>query len=485
MHDADQQCIESKGISSIDLMEHASMSFANQAQDKIKPDWQIAIICGSGNNGGDGLALCRILRERNFNCTPYLVDFKNKLSDDTRINLDLLKDVVVVRTIDDFPDLNSFDLVIDAIFGSGLNKPVDGIYADLIEHVNASSAFVYSIDLPSGMPCDSEVESVAIKADWVGTFQRPKRSFFLKENAPFIMEWEVIDIGLDEEFIQSMDSNYYELNHRISSSIKAREKYSHKGSFGHALIIAGSYGKMGAAVLAAKACLRSGAGLLTVVSPKCGYEILQTSIPEAMCLCDVNEMYISAVPELSSYNTIGIGPGLGNSEESVRMLESLLKTTNKPMVLDADALNILSRNMDLIHHVPATSVLTPHPKEFERLVGKSRNMEEALEKQIKLATSYGLVVVLKGAHTSICDSEGNLFFNTSGNPGMATGGSGDVLTGIITGLMAQNYTSIDAALLAVYFHGRAGDIAAQEKGMNALIASDLIEHLRIEKGIAT
>jgi NAD(P)H-hydrate epimerase len=284
--------------------------------------------------------------------------------------------------------------------------------------------------------------------------------------------------------ITSKDDTYL-LDNAIAKIVKTREKHSHKGTYGHSLIIAGSYGKIGAAVLASQACLRAGAGLLTTYIPKCGYEIVQISIPEAMCLTDENEHYISKLPDTTLYSSIGIGPGIGKNPVTKTVTKTVIKqlftSIKKPIVIDADALNILSENNKLLEILPKNSILTPHRKEFERLVGKCKTLTECFEKQKQFAKKHTCIVVLKEANTCICNQEGKLFFNTSGNPGMATAGSGDVLTGIITGLLAQNYQPLEAALIGVYFHGKAGNEALQFKSESSLIASDIIDALKIEK----
>lgn len=292
--------------------------------------------------------------------------------------------------------------------------------------------------------------------------------------------WKVVDIGLNEEYIQAQNSTYFVLDETIRDFVNVRQRQSHKGTYGHALLIAGSHGKMGAAVLSAKGCLRSGVGLLTAYIPNCGYEIMQISVPEAMCKTDENQKILKNAPDLKQYASIGIGPGIGKDACTVKMLETILMNSTTPLVLDADALNILSENKELLKLLPKNTILTPHIKEFDRLAGESQNTVDRFKKQQDFSKKYQSIIVLKDAITCISAPNGELFFNTSGNPGMATGGSGDVLTGIITGLLAQNYEPILAALIGVYFHGVAGDKAVKHKGYSALIASDLFDNLKIE-----
>jgi len=478
---ADQYTIDQEPISSIALMEKASEAFVKAIETSIPAKKKILVVCGVGNNGGDGLAVARLLQEKDHSVRALLVKYKESLSPDCDTNLKRLDDVDLFENGNPLPDLSGFDLIIDAIFGSGLTRPAEGFVAELIQLINESGNEICSIDLPSGLNCDRIANSTyIIKSDRVISFQRPKMCFFYPENGPYIKSWEVADIGLDEDFIQKQNSDHYVLDHKISRLVKDRKRYSHKGNYGHTLLIAGEYGKMGAAVLAARACLRSGTGLLTAYVPKCGYEIMQRTVPEAMCLTDNNNETLSDTPDTTKYSSVGVGPGIGTKPETAVMLGNLLRECEKPIVLDADALNILSENKQFVELIPENSVLTPHIKEFDRLTGKSKNSIERFEKQANFSRTHRCIVVLKDAHTCISSTDGKLYFNTSGNPGMATGGSGDVLTGIVAGLLAQQYEPLTAALIAVYYHGLAGDKSAERNGMNALTASDLIEQLSIE-----
>ncbi len=478
---ADNYTIDVKFISSLALMETAALSFVEAFIKRDIKDKKIAIFCGIGNNGGDGFAVCRLLRERGVLATAILVKFKDKLSRDCKSNLDRLGDVVVINSMDNLPNLSQFDMIIDAILGLGLNAPVKGFVAKVIETINNLNKPIYSIDVPSGLFGDSISSSKNIvKSDFVISFQRPKLSFFFPESGTYVKNWKVVDIGLDEAFIQQQDSDIFILDEEVRRFLKQRKKHSHKGTYGHAFLIAGSYGKIGAAILAAKASLRSGVGLLTTFVPKCGYEILQTSIPESMCLTDKNHLILTKLPDTEKYNAIGIGPGIGKDKLTVKLFENLLKNSMQPLVLDADAINIISLHKRLINYLPIHTILTPHIKEFDRLVGESRNTVERLEKQKEFSKKHRCIIVLKDAYTCISSITGELFFNTSGNQGMATAGSGDVLTGIITGLLAQKYEPLYAAILAVYFHGKAADKALDNKCYHSLIASDIIENFNIK-----
>ncbi|CAM1341351.1 NAD(P)H-hydrate dehydratase [Tenacibaculum aestuarii] len=480
--EADKHTILKEEISSFALMGQASLAFVKAIEPLLQRSQKIAIIGGSGNNGGDGFAIARILRNKKYNIQPFLVQFKDTLTPDCIINYEKLHDTIVINSTREIPSFSEYDVIIDAIFGFGLSRPITGFTKQVIENINKAKKTVYAVDVPSGLYCDTLPDSETIvQADIVVSFQRPKLSFFFPENGNYVKNWKTVDIGLDEEFVQRQDSKHFILNEKIVEVLATRPRQSHKGDYGHTLLITGSYGKMGAATLSSKACLRSGTGLLTTYVPKCGYQIIQSSIPEAICLTDENEEFVTQLPEISKYDVVGIGPGLDTNEKTAQVVKKLLSESKNPLVIDADAINIISQNEELISLLPKNSILTPHIKEFDRLVGKSNTSTERFQKQLEFSAKHQCVVVLKNAYTVISSPQGNLYFNTSGNQGMATGGSGDVLTGIITGLLAQNYSSLHAALLGVYFHGKAGDEAASKKGHNALIASDIIDALRIEK----
>ena len=479
----DASTITNEPISSLDLMERAAHTFSwwfcNQFQNK-QP---VIIFCGKGNNGGDGLAVARILSQKSFSVQVFIVEHSTNASADFSMNLERLQGHLnpqVIKNQNDIPTLKKDWLCIDALLGSGMSRPTEGILADVISHINQSSNITISVDIASGLFADrsNDKNDIIIEPHFTISFHLPKLAFMLPQNAKHVGEWRWLDIGLDPNFITKAETNnYYSDAEVIEGIVKVRDKYSHKGTFGHALIIAGSYGKMGAAVLSGQACLRSGVGLLTMHVPECGYQIVQISIPEAMATVDINTNYNTQFPDISTYSAIGLGPGLGQDPETVEMFRALLSSVKTPLVIDADALNILSQNPDLLACIPARSILTPHPKEFQRLVGDSKNEYERLEKGREFAKKHQVIICLKGANTAVILPNGNIHFNSTGNPGMATGGTGDVLTGIITGLLAQGYEPEKAAILSVYEHGLAGDRAASKKGQSALIASDVIENL--------
>ena len=373
-------------------------------------------------------------------------------------------------------------MVIDGLFGSGLNRPLTGGFAAMVNYINQSEAEVVAIDIPSGLfgednrKNDSEA---IIKASLTLTFGFPKLAFLFPENEQYVGEWKILDIGIHPDAIYETASPYSLVTEEdISYSLKSRKRFAHKGTFGHALLIAGSKGKMGAALLSAKACLRSGAGLLTVHIPTRGESIFQTAFPEAMLRLDANPDYFSTVPEIGSYSAVGMGPGLGQHLESAAAIERILQSSTKPVVIDADAINIMASNKDLFNKIPPRSILTPHPKEFDRLAGNaSSSCTERLMKASELAERLQAYIILKGHYSALCHPDGKIDFCTTGNSGMATAGSGDVLTGIITGLLARGYKQEDACRLGMHLHGLAGDLAAKDLGKESLIASDIIQYL--------
>lgn len=474
--------IRHEPVSSIDLMERACQAFTSWFIERFTALHKVGIVCGTGNNGGDGLGIARLLSDWGYPVKVWIVRGAVPESEDFAENLRRLKEKKVeifeIATELDQGQFADRDILIDAIFGSGLSRSPEGIYAQAIQCINKSDAVRIAVDIPSGLMVDKPSDGPVVNARYTVSFQLPKLAFLLPQNHSYTGEWKLVDIGLSKEFIRTIDASHFYLTQKdVRRILKTRSTFDHKGDFGHALLIAGSYGKLGAAVLASRSALRSGLGLLTAHVPQCGYAVLQTAVPEAMVDVDAHEAYFTNHQELDQYTTIGIGPGLGRDQETVEAFASILKSFRSPVVIDADALNILSEHRELHAHVPAGSILTPHPKEFQRLVGGWHDDFERLEKQKKLAEQLQSVVIVKGAYSSIASPDGKVYFNSTGNPGMATGGTGDVLTGILTALLAQQYTAIEAACLGVYVHGLAGDIAARQKGMVSMIASDVTEYL--------
>lgn len=484
IYQADKITIKNQGITSDVLMERASEKCVDWilglGLDRSKP---IHVFCGMGNNGGDGLVISRLLFGKGYHITCYIVNFSQNRSKDFQINLDKLVELeqspVEISEIDSFPDTSPEDLIIDAIFGIGLSRAPEGIAKEVIQKINNSEAKVISIDFPSGLYAESPVEqsSSVIRADYTLTFQNPKLAFFIPDNRDYIREWFVLDIGLDQNFINSVDSEFMLVERpMIKGMIKRREKFSHKGTYGHSLMIGGSFGKIGAMILASRAALKAGSGLVSAFIPKCGYTAMQSSNPEIMVEVD-DENYIQYFNYKTKPTVIGIGMGLGTHMKTKKGFVAFLKNCKLQMVIDADGLNIISEYDELADLIREDSILTPHPKEFERLVGSWKNDYEKLEKQRKFSEDYKCLLVLKGAYTSV-SYKGKIFFNATGNPGLATAGSGDVLTGIITGLLAQGYSTLEAALIGVYVHGRSADLGIENnESMESFVASDSINTL--------
>jgi ADP-dependent NAD(P)H-hydrate dehydratase / NAD(P)H-hydrate epimerase len=485
IREADAYTVKEEGISSTDLMERAAKAFAGWFENKFTPSKAVYIFCGPGNNGGDGLVVARLLQLRGYEVEVYLVGDTNKVSSDFTVNLNSLPKEIELHKIENdtnLPQLPSGACVIDAMFGTGLNRPVTGIYAQVINSINQHQCTVTAIDMPSGLYTDSQTpdEGAIVEADYTISFELPKLAFFLPQHEVFVGEWHVVPIGLSNKFISEVETPYfYSTPEDFRSMLKSRKKFSHKGLYGHALLICGGFGKMGAAVLAAKACLRAGVGLLTVQVPSAGYTVLQTAVPEAMTLADKNKKHLSQLPDdIEKFNVIGIGPGLGTERVTQSTVGQLLATSEHTLVIDADAINIIGSSEKLKSQLKKNKIIfTPHPKEFERLVGKSKNDYERLNLLKAFCKEHACHIVLKGSNSVIGTPDGELHFNTTGNPGMATGGTGDVLTGIITALVAQHYPLKEACLLGVYVHGLAGDLATKQVGEISLTATDVIEYL--------
>lgn len=481
----DRFTIEQEPIASVALMDRAAEAFAEWLL-RLYPDSgrPVCILAGMGNNGGDGVALARLLHRQGFSVFLYLFQYAQaEPSADCAAQLARLPqhEGVMVQWCSEntpLPNLPPQALVVDALFGSGLTRPLQGAWATLIAHLNTLPNVVLAIDLPSGLYADRHTDGPCVSADRTFSFETPKLAFFFPENAERVGQWDFGSIGLHPAFATTTETAFaYTTAMEVQSLWRPRAKFGHKGTYGHALLIAGSYGKMGAAVLAARACLRAGAGLLTVHAPCCGNIILQTAVPEAMFSADKAAKIWKSAPKIDPYQAIGVGCGIGTAPETAAALENLLRQAKVPLVLDADALNLLAQHQEWWPLVPHNSILTPHPKEFERLFGRASNDFERNALQRAKAQEYGVYIVLKGAHTAIATPQGKCWFNSTGNPGMATGGSGDVLTGILTGLLAQGYPPEAAALLGVYGHGLAGDRAAKVLGQAGLVAGDLVTHL--------
>ncbi len=485
IYKAEQQTIKKQKITTTQLMEQAGAACFEWIDKHLKgASVKIHIFCGIGNNGGDGLVIARKLIKHGYFVKTYIVNLSTKRSKDFLVNFEKLKELGEwPEIINNKEQLNNFEIdenamIIDAIFGIGLNRTPQGIAKDTIQYLNQTNAYILSIDLPSGLFANEPVtdKSTCIKAYQTITFETPKLAFLLPENELFSNKVEVIPIGLEKDFIQQKDVNYYLVEKSdILKKHKKRNNFSHKGTYGHSLLIGGSFGKIGAVTLASKASLKIGSGLVTAYIPKCGYTILQTSIPEVMVEIDQNNQ-LEFFNFKTKPNSIGIGIGMGKSSKTVIGFEKFLKENAIPLVVDADALNILSENKKLLEYIPENSIFTPHPKELERLIGTWNNDYEKLEKAKKISDKYKIIVIIKGYRTAIIQAN-KIFFNPTGNPGLATAGSGDVLTGILTGLLAQGYTPINASILGVYLHGKSADLAMESETQETLIASDIISYL--------
>lgn len=486
IHELDKYTIEHEPIKSIDLMERAAKTLTQTITDHWSNATPVIVFAGPGNNGGDALAVSRMLIDRGYDVKVYLFNISGHLSNDCATNKARLTDKrskALIEVTQEFepPQLEANMLVIDGLFGSGLNKPLAGGFASLVKYINASPSKVVSIDVPSGLMTEDNTYNVRaniIRADMTLTLQHQKLSFLFAENQQFIGQMKVLDIRLSKEGVEKIDANYTLLEESdVLPRLQKRDPFAHKGKMGNALIIAGSYGMGGASVLATKACLRSGAGKVTVHTPKGNNIIMQISVPEAVIQFDKEETTFSEAVDTEDFNAVGIGPGLGTSEQTAIAIIAQLRRTQCPLVADADAINILATHRAWLQQLPKGIILTPHPKEFERMEGRCTDSFERLMKARDLAQRLQCYIILKGHHSSLCLPDGHIIFNTTGNAGMATAGSGDVLTGIITGLLARGYKQEDACIIGMYLHGLAGDFAARDLGEESVIASDLIQYL--------
>ena len=486
IHELDKFTIENEPIKSIDLMERSAKAITQAITEVWGSQTPVIIFAGPGNNGGDALAVGRLLCDKGYEVTVYLFNIYGKLSDDCATNKKRLaekRSKALIEVTQEFepPHLEVGTLVVDGLFGSGLNKPLAGGFSSLVKYINASPAQVVSIDMPSGLMTEDNTYNVRaniIRADLTLTLQQPKLSFLFPENQQFIGRLKVLDIRLSKEGIEKIDANYTLIEENdIRPRLLHRDPFAHKGKMGNALIIAGSYGMGGASVLATKACLRAGAGKVTTHTPKRNSLLLQISAPEAIIQFDREETIFSEAVDTEDFNAVGIGPGLGTSEQTAIAIIAQLRRTQCPIVADADAINILANHRAWVQQLPKDIIMTPHPKEFDRLEGPSTDSYERLMKARDLAQRLQAYILLKGHHTSLCLPDGHIMFNSTGNAGMATAGSGDVLTGIITGLLARGYKHLDACVVGMYLHGLAGDIAAKELGVESVIAGDLIQYL--------
>jgi hydroxyethylthiazole kinase-like uncharacterized protein yjeF len=483
IREADAYTIAHEPIASIDLMERASKAFVsafiNHFPDKSQ---SIAVYCGTGNNGGDGLAIARLLHERQYNKLDIKVArFSEKSTADFNTNLKKVKEngiqLIGIRAGEAFPE-EPARVIIDALLGTGLNKPLEGDYKNLVDYINGLQKTVVGVDVPTGLFSDGEMpaDAVVLKTSLVITFQQPKINFLLPESGPLLKSWEAVKIGIDEKFIQSLDSPYQAVEEKdIRKILKPRHHFSNKGTYGHALVVAGQPETMGAALLCASACVYAGSGLTTACVPQSGLVALNSYMPEIMAIVRSG----AEMPEIrwDDFSAIGIGPGLGKDKPALELLTDILTHYKKPLVIDADALNLLAINPELWHSVPKNSILTPHVKEFDRLFGDHENWWQRIQTGIKKAKEHSVYILLKNDYTINITPQGKVYFNTSSNPAMATGGMGDVLTGIITSLLAQKYTSEEACIAGAYLHGKAGDELALPNRLNVVLPSQVAARL--------
>jgi len=478
IRNCDQYTIKNEPVSSIHLMERAAEACVEWISENCNNHRNFVVFCGSGNNGGDGFAIARMLYQKGFDVDVF-TNTKAKFSSDAQENFKHVKEISGI-TIREFKEASGYrfdsrTVIIDALFGTGLSRKLDGDMKDLVEFLNQKKNIKISIDLPSGLLADavSDSDSVVFMADYTLSFQFWKKSFLHAETGKFAGKIEILDINLSQDYIEETETRDFVIGDEVIKKIfKVRSEFSHKGTYGKAVIIGGSYGKMGAAVLSTRAALKSGAGLTFTVAPKCGYEVLQTSDPEAMFI-EGGKDFIESF-DIDETAVCGIGPGLGTHEKTAENLLKFLKSYSKPLILDADALNIISQKSENIQLIPEKSIITPHPKEFERLFGKTENSFERTELAKDKSREHQIYIVLKDHHTQIITPEGEVFYNITGNSGLAKGGSGDILTGIITSLLAQQYNEKEAAVLGVWFHGKAAEFAAEKHSKEAMLPSDVI-----------
>ncbi|HWZ15536.1 MAG TPA: NAD(P)H-hydrate dehydratase [Mucilaginibacter sp.] len=485
IREADAYTITHEPISSLNLMERAAKAFVgwfiNHFPNKEK---SITIYCGTGNNGGDGLAIARMLGDHHYNALNVkIARFTKKASDDFNVNFNRLKQTHVpiseIGAAANLPPEES-DVIIDALLGSGLNKPLEGDYKRLINHLNGLKKTTVAVDVPTGLFTDGEIpgDAAVLRADLVITFQAPKINFLLRESAPHIKCWEAVNIGIDETFVRSLHSPYQATEEKdIRKMLRPRTRFTNKGTYGHSLIVAGQAETMGAALLSASACVYAGSGLTTACVPASGLTALNCYMPEIMAL--VRSGFEISKIGWDSFSAIGIGPGLGKEEDALMLLTDILANFKKPLVIDADALNLLAVHRELWREIPENSILTPHMKEFDRLFGEHTNWWQRMQMGIQKAQEHKFFIVLKNDYTLTISPEGKVYFNTTSNPAMATGGMGDVLTGVITSLLAQKYSPEEACIIGCYIHGKAGDELALPNRMNVVTPHQLTSHLPV------
>lgn len=499
----DELTIKNTPISSFQLMERAATAAFSWIYDFIlnsKYRYNIVVVCGPGNNGGDGISISRRLIFNGFDTKVFVIS-QGKLSKDCKSQLDILaqytKSIKFIKSQDDVAKLeevlNPPILLIDAIFGTGLKESPTDVFASVINTINRfklkyssnllnSQFVVISIDIPSGLFCDdnSNNKGPIIQADFTLSFQIPKLCFFLPYSGKFVNQWILLPIGLLDDAIESENTNYYCITPQvIRSFLRGRSLWSHKGTYGHTLLIGGSIGKGGAIIMAGKAAAKVGSGLTTIRAPQYLVSSIASIAPECMVSPDSDNFIVSDIPPLKNFTSIAIGPGLGVYPQTKSVVKKLIYESSAPLVFDADALNILAEEKTWLEFLPPNTILTPHPGEFKRLFGTFASEEEELSFIQNFSVKKNVIIVLKRRHTLIALPNGKCFFNTTGNPSLAKGGSGDVLTGVIAGLISRGYPPHEAAMLGTFLHGLASDIFAKENNPETLLPLDIISYLTI------
>lgn len=486
--DIDHATCQAQNIDSVELMERAAGAVACEIISRFLPSQRIVVIAGPGNNGGDALAVARMLIEQGYRKVEiFLFNVQGELSHDCKEQRNRLialdSDVDFTEVTKEFspPLLGRSDVVLDGLFGGGLSRQLQGGFKMLVRYINESRAYVVSIDMPSGLFAEWNEHTNprdVIHANLTLAISMPRISYFFEENSGLIGEWKVLDIELDAAKIRETAATFFYVEAQsVRRALKPRHPFAAKRDFGSAMIMAGSMGMMGAAIMTARAAMKAGAGIVTVHSARCGMIPLQSTVCEVMFEPDKNDRLITDMRLHHSHKAVAAGPGIGTFDDTINALEGLLKNVGMPIVLDADALNCIAKRPTLLSLIPPMSIITPHRGEFDRLFGEHTTDEQRLRKAIEMSQYYNIIIVLKGHHTAIVRPDGKVYFNSTGNPGMATAGSGDVLTGVITGFMAQGYKPELSATIGVYVHGLAGDLAADELGEYGMTASDIINHL--------
>lgn len=487
LRNIDRYTIENEGITSMELIERVAEAVTTEITLRWRASKPVVVFAGPGNNGADGLSVARLLAEQGYKVHIYLFNIGgSKLTVECAACRDMLAGVdgvTMTEVIDTFmmPDLHRNYLIIDALFGSGLREPLKGGFSYLVQRINEANATVVSIDIPSGLAGDWNpglISRDVVHATLTLAVQHPRLAFFIEDNAELVGEWRILDIGLSESAAANTPSNFFLVEEGdVRRVMRHRKTFASKRDYGEAIIYAGSYGMMGAAVLSAKGALRSGVGKLTVEAPRCGYPVLQTSVPEALYSHNGGEKVIEMIRPIKEYNAVAIGPGIGVHDVTVNALAQYLESTKRPVILDADALNCVARRPAMLDMIPVLSIITPHAGEFDRLFGQHQSAEARLKKAIEKARLYNIIIVLKGHYTAIVRPDGKIYFNSSGCPAMATPGAGDVLTGIVASMIAQGYKPEIATLISVFIHGYAGEIAAGEHGEYGVTAGDIASNV--------